>query len=52
MVVSVAGHAVTGADDLIRLLTGDRIGQELTFEVLRFGKPRRFTIVPVERKKR
>ncbi|MCC6983376.1 MAG: trypsin-like peptidase domain-containing protein [Bauldia sp.] len=52
MVVSVAGHAVTGADDLIRLLTGDRIGQDLTFEVLRFGKSRRFTVVPVERKKR
>jgi S1-C subfamily serine protease len=52
MIVSVGGHPVTGADDLIRLLTGEHIGQALTVDVLRFGKPRRFTVVPVERRKR
>ena len=42
---------VTGADDLIRLLTGERIGKAIEIDVLRLGKPRAFTLVPEERKK-
>jgi len=42
---------VTGADDLIRLLTGERIGRAIEVNVLRLGKPRTFTLVPEERRK-
>src|SRR6476659_1356797 len=46
MIVRLDGQPVTGADDLIRLLTGDRIGQTIEVDVLRLGKPRVFTLVP------
>jgi len=51
MIVTLDGEPVTGADDLIRLLTGERIGRAVEIDVLRLGKPRRFTLVPEERKK-
>jgi len=51
MIVTLDGEPVTGADDLIRLLTGERIGKSVTIDVLRLGKPRRFTLVPEERKR-
>ena len=50
MIVRLDGEPVTGADDLIRLLTGERIGREVEIGVLRLGKPRTFTVVPEERK--
>jgi S1-C subfamily serine protease len=52
MIVALDGTAVTGADDLIRILTGERIGRALEIEVLRLGKRRRFRLVPGERKAR
>ena len=51
MIVSLDGAPVTGADDLIRLLTGERIGTPIEIGVLRLGKPRSFTLVPEERKR-
>ncbi len=51
MIVRLDGEPVTGADDLIRLLTGERIGRSVTIDVLRLGKPRSFTLVPEERKR-
>jgi len=51
MIVRLDGEPVTGADDLIRLLTGERIGKAVEIEVLRLGKPRTFTLVPEERKR-
>ena len=51
MIVRLDGEPVTGADDLIRLLTGERIGKMVEIDVLRLGKPRTFTLVPEERKK-
>ena len=51
MIVTLGGEPVTGADDLIRLLTGDRIGNAVEINVLRLGKPRAFTLLPEERKK-
>ena len=51
MIVSLDGAPVTGADDLIRLLTGERIGKPIEIRVLRLGKPRGFTLVPEERKR-
>ena len=50
MIVRLDGQPVTGADDLIRLLTGERIGKMVEIDVLRLGKPRTFTLVPEERK--
>jgi S1-C subfamily serine protease len=51
MIVSLDGQPVTGADDLIRLLTGERIGRSIEIVVLRLGKLRRFTLAPEERKR-
>jgi len=51
MILTLDGEPVTGADDLIRLLTGERIGKPIEMGVLRLGKPRSFTLVPEERKK-
>ncbi len=49
MIVALDATAVTGADDLIRILTGERIGRSVEVEVLRLGKRRRFGLVPAER---
>jgi S1-C subfamily serine protease len=51
MTVRLNGYPVTGADDLIRLLTGENIGRTIEVDVLRLGKPRTFTLVPEERKR-
>jgi S1-C subfamily serine protease len=51
MIVRLDGQPVTGADDLIRLLTGDKIGRMVEIDVLRLGKPRTFTLLPEERRK-
>jgi S1-C subfamily serine protease len=49
ILVAVDGLAVTGVDDLIRLLNADRIGQSVTVSVLRLGKLRVFDVTPTER---
>ncbi|HYS48758.1 MAG TPA: trypsin-like peptidase domain-containing protein [Xanthobacteraceae bacterium] len=49
MIIALDGMPVTGADDLIRLLTGERIGRTIEIEVLRLGKRRTFTLTPQER---
>jgi S1-C subfamily serine protease len=49
IILGLDGVTVTGADDLIRLLAGDKIGRAVEVDVLRFGKPRRFTLTPSER---
>ena len=49
LIVALDGLPVTGADDLIRILTGERIGRAVEAEVLRLGKARRFTLTPQER---
>jgi S1-C subfamily serine protease len=51
MIVRLDREPVTGADDLIRVLTGEKIGRMIEVDVLRLGKPRTFTLVPEERKK-
>src|SRR5687768_8292663 len=48
VVLSFADSAVSGIDDLHRLLTGERIGTPSPMIVLRRGERRRLTIVPVE----
>jgi len=49
VVVALDDVAVTGVDDLIRLLSADRIGRTATMRVLRLGKLRDVALSPVER---
>src|SRR2546430_15588477 len=51
MIVSLDGEPVTGADDLVRLLTGERIGKSTEIGALRLGQPRTVTLRPEGRKK-
>ena len=48
-IVRADGEPVTGIDDLIRLLNGERIGRNVTIEVLRRGSLRTFRLKPLER---
>jgi S1-C subfamily serine protease len=48
-IVRADGVPVTGVDDLIRLLNGDRIGRPIVIDVLRRGTLRRFDVTPLER---
>jgi S1-C subfamily serine protease len=49
IVVRAGGVPVIGVDDLIRVLTGDRIGRALSVEVLRRGALRTIEVEPTER---
>jgi S1-C subfamily serine protease len=48
-IVRADGEPVTGVDDLIRLLNGERIGSNVTIDVLRRGSLRKFELKPQER---
>jgi S1-C subfamily serine protease len=52
IILALDGTAVTGADDLIRLLAGDKIGRTVEVEMLRNGDQRRVSVVPDERAQR
>jgi S1-C subfamily serine protease len=52
VLLAVGGQPVTGADDLIRLLTGDTIGRAVELDVLREGTRRQLTLTPEERQRR
>jgi S1-C subfamily serine protease len=49
VVLALDQHAVTGADDLIRILTGEQIGRRVEVETLRDGKRRTVWLIPEER---
>ena len=49
VILGIDGCTVTGADDLIRLLTGEQIGRMIEVEFLRDGKVRQASLVPQER---
>jgi S1-C subfamily serine protease len=51
-IISLDKVAVTGADDLVRTLTGERIGRPVEIEVLRLGKRRQFAVTPRERRQK
>jgi S1-C subfamily serine protease len=51
-IVALDGHDVGGADDLIRLLGADRIGQPVRLTLLRDGRIERATIIASERRLR
>ena len=48
-IVRADGQAVTGVDDLIRLLNAERIGKRVAIDVLRRGTLRTFEVTPLER---
>jgi S1-C subfamily serine protease len=52
IVVTLDGKPVTGADDLIRLLTGDQIGRSVKIDLLRGGKRQSIILSPDERAQR
>src|SRR3954465_5572086 len=49
VVLAFAGTAVTGADELHRLLTEERIGEAARLTFLRSARKRTITVVPTER---
>jgi S1-C subfamily serine protease len=51
VILALDGNAVTGVDDLHRLLTSDRIGSAAPLAILRSAERRVLTIVPRERQK-
>jgi S1-C subfamily serine protease len=48
-IVRADGVAVTGVDDLIRLLNAERIGKTIAIDVLRRGARKTFDVRPLER---
>jgi S1-C subfamily serine protease len=49
VILALDGRTVTGADDLIRILAGEKIGRAVEIELLRNGGRQRLSIVPDER---
>jgi S1-C subfamily serine protease len=52
VLLGIDGKAITGSDDLIRLLTGDRIGRTVELDILREGQRLRVRVTPEERQPR
>ncbi len=50
LLLSLDGIAIEGADDLIRLLSAERIGRETVVTILRGGAVEKRKLVPVERR--
>jgi S1-C subfamily serine protease len=49
IIVRLDGEIVTGVDDLIRLLNGDRIARPIAVEALRRGRLDTYELLPRER---
>src|SRR5262250_1372149 len=49
IILALDGIVITGADDLIRVLAGDKIGRTIQLEVLHNGGRRTLSLVPHER---
>ncbi len=52
ILIALDGVAISGADDLIRVLGGDKIGRTVALESLRRGERRRSAITPTQRAQR
>src|SRR5215813_1521679 len=52
IILALDGIPISGADDLIRILGGDKIGREVPLESLRQGERRLSTITPAQRAQR
>jgi S1-C subfamily serine protease len=51
IIVALDGVAIAGADDLVRALTGDKIGRSVAFDVLRGTERLTLAAVPQERRR-
>jgi S1-C subfamily serine protease len=51
IILSLDGVTVTGADDLIRMLAGDKIGRDVAVEILRKGERRSVNVMAEERRR-
>ena len=51
IIVALDGVTIAGADDLVRALTGDKIGRSVAFDVLRGTERLTIAAVPQERRK-
>ncbi|HUK09289.1 MAG TPA: trypsin-like peptidase domain-containing protein, partial [Stellaceae bacterium] len=49
LIVSLNGAPITGADDLMRLLSADRIGVSVSLAAIVDGKLRDIAVIPIER---
>lgn len=49
LLIALDGQAVSGTDDLVRLLSAERIGRDTPVTVLRYGKAETRVLRPVER---
>ena len=49
IIVAIDGAPVAGVDDLVRLLTADRVGASVSLSVVADGKLRSVAVVPTER---
>ncbi len=52
IIVALDGVTIAGADDLVRALTGDKIGRSVDFAVLRGTERLTIAAVPQERRRR
>jgi S1-C subfamily serine protease len=50
VILTLDGEPITGVDDLVRVLNGERIGKPLPLDVLRHGGMRHLTVTPTERR--
>ncbi len=51
IVLALDGVTITGADDLVRALTGEKIGKSVALDVLRGTERLMVSLVPQERKR-
>jgi S1-C subfamily serine protease len=51
IIVALDGEVIAGADDLVRALTGDKIGRDVALDVLRGTERLRLSVVPQERRR-
>ena len=49
VILALDAVVITGADDLIRVLAGDKVGRTIELEVLHNGSRRVLSLVPQER---
>ena len=51
ILIALDGETIAGADDLVRALTGEKIGREVALDVLRGTERLTISVVPQERKR-
>jgi len=52
IIIALDGETIAGADDLVRALTGDKIGRDVALDVLRGTERLTLSVVPQERERK